>query len=136
LGVRVQWDNYAYADKAQEAKRIATAATAREDEKEKRRADRAEQKQQNSAWSNQVTRKEDKDKRREKKDRKKKWLKDQISANEGDDKNLKRGRAPTPEDDADKGGDWDELAREERMAKKLRKGNITQGTFDKQFADL
>jgi ATP-dependent RNA helicase DDX55/SPB4 len=63
-------------------------------------------------------------------------LKNQTSANEGGDQNLKRGRTPPPEDDADEGDDWDELAREERMAKKVRKGNITQGTFDEQFTDL
>ena len=130
-------------DKAQEAKRLATgvaAATAREEEKEKRRADRAEKKQLNSAWSHQVARKEEKDKRREKKDRKKKWLKGQTSANEataGGDQSLKRSRTPTPGvDEGDEGDDWDELAKEERMAKKVRKGNVTQGAFDEQFANL
>jgi ATP-dependent RNA helicase DDX55/SPB4 len=139
---RVQWDNYAYADKAQEVKRLAAgaaAATARADEKEKRSAERAEKKQQNSAWSNQVSRKEGKDKRREKKDRKKKWLKGQMSINEvaaGGDQNLKRARTPTTEADEGSGDEWDELAREERMAKKVRRGNVSQGAFDEQFADL
>jgi ATP-dependent RNA helicase DDX55/SPB4 len=113
------------------------AATARENEKEKRRAERAEKRQQNLAWSHQVARKEEKDKRREKKDRKKKWLKSQTSANEdaaGGDQSFKRERPA--EDDADEGDEWGELAREERMAKKVRRGDITQGAFDKQFADL
>jgi len=138
----VEWDNYAYADKAQEVKRLAAgaaAATARADEKEKRSAERAEKKQQNSAWSNQVSRKEGKDKRREKKDRKKKWLKGQMSINEvaaGGDQSLKRARTPTTEADEGSGDEWDELAREERMAKKVRRGNVSQGAFDEQFADL
>ena len=107
-------------------------ATARENEKERRKAERAEKKQQNSAWSHQVARKEEKERRKEKKDRKKKWLKSQPST-EDDDKSLKRGRTPVNEDEGD---DWEELAREERMAKKVRQGNITQGAFDRQFADL
>jgi len=32
--------------------------------------------------------------------------------------------------------DWDELAREEKMAKRLRKGDISQKDFDAEFADL
>ena len=37
------------------------------------------------------------------------------------------------EDEAD---DWDELAKEERMAKKLKRGNITQNDFDMEFSGL
>lgn len=112
-------------------------ATAREDEREKRNTGRAAKKQQNAAWSDQVARREEKDKRKEKKDRKKKWLKSQTSATHeiaaGSDQSLKRGRIPT---DDDEGDDWHELAKEERMAKKVRRGNVTQGAFDVQFADL
>ncbi len=32
--------------------------------------------------------------------------------------------------------DWDELAKEERMAKKLRKGEVSQQDFDAAFAEL
>ncbi|KAF7971110.1 hypothetical protein HWV62_7178 [Athelia sp. TMB] len=136
----VDWDHFAYADKAQEAKRLAAGAaeaTLRADEKEKRRADRAEKKQLNSAWSTQVQRKQDKEKRKEKKDRKKKWLKTQptLEAVAGGEQGLKRARTPE-EDSEDDGEDWAELAREERMAKKVRKGDITQRIFDEQFADL
>ena len=115
----------------------AAEATLRADEKEKRRVDRAEKKQLNSAWSTQVQRKQEKEKRKEKKDRKKKWLKAQPAPEvvAGGEQGLKRAR--TPEDDSeDDGEDWAELAREERMAKKVRKGDITQRMFDEQFADL
>lgn len=138
----MQWDKFAYADKAQEAKRLAAgaaAATAREDEKERRRAERAMKKQQNSAWSHQVARKDEKDKRKEKKDRKKKWLKNQASTNEvagKSDQGIKRGRTSSLESNENDSDDWDELAREERMAKKVRRGDVTQGAFDVQFADL
>ena len=39
------------------------------------------------------------------------------------------------DDDTD-GDDWEELAREERMAKKLKRGDISQTDFDNEFADL
>jgi len=32
--------------------------------------------------------------------------------------------------------DWDDLAREERLAKKLRKGAVSQKEFDEEFGDL
>ncbi|KZP17270.1 DEAD-domain-containing protein [Athelia psychrophila] len=136
----VDWDHFEYADKAQEAKRVAAGAaeaTLRADEKEKRRADRAEKKRQTSAWSTQVAKKEEKEKRKEKKDRKRKWLKTQPEpeAAIGGEQPLKHAR--TPDDDGDdEMGDWAELAREERMAKKVRKGDVTQRVFDAQFADL
>ena len=38
-------------------------------------------------------------------------------------------------DDADE-DEWEELAREERMAKKVRKGEVSQGEFDLAFGDL
>jgi len=137
----LDWDKYAYADKAQEAKRLITgaaAAAAREDEKETRRAERAAKKQQNSAWSYQVARKDEKDKRKEKKDRKKKWLKSQASTEAAtkSDQGVKRGRTPPAENDGNDSDDWDELAKEERMAKKVRRGAVSQGAFDAQFADL
>ena len=116
----------------------AVAATTRADEKERRRTNRTGKKQHNLAWSNQVARKEEKDKRKEKKDRRKKWLKGQLPPGEvtASDPSLKRARIPATEDDGSLGDDWDELAREERMAKKVRRGNISQGAFDEQFADL
>ena len=40
------------------------------------------------------------------------------------------------EDGEDEGDAWDELAREERMAKKLKRGNITQSDFDMEFSEL
>ena len=44
---------------------------------------------------------------------------------------LKRPRDETEDDD-----DWDDLAREERMAKKVRKGEVSQKAFDAEFGDL
>lgn len=40
------------------------------------------------------------------------------------------------EDSRDDEDDWDELAKEERLAKKVRKGTATQQVFDAVFGDL
>jgi ATP-dependent RNA helicase DDX55/SPB4 len=36
----------------------------------------------------------------------------------------------------DEGDDWEELAREEKMAKKMRKGDISREAFDEEFLSL
>ncbi|KAJ7090373.1 DEAD-domain-containing protein [Mycena belliarum] len=131
----VDWNSFAYADKAQEAKRVAegaAAATILDTEREKRRAARAEKQKMNTAWSDKVVKKEERDKRREKKGKKRKWLKTQAESVE-----TKDGEPGEPADEVpDEGDDWDELAREERMAKKMRKGDVTRKAFDAEFADL
>ncbi|GLB33835.1 putative DEAD-domain-containing protein [Lyophyllum shimeji] len=125
---QVDWDSFAYTDKAQEAKRVAAGAadaTARELEKEKRRAARAEKKKANAAWSAQTERKEARELRKEKKSRKRKWLKAQGAAKsaQSTDDSSKRGREEEEGREAkDDGDDWEELAREERMAKRVRRG--------------
>ncbi len=79
--------------------------------------------------------KTEKDKRREKKDRKKAWMKSQVAedAKGAEGETLKRSRADS---DAGEDDDWEELAREERMAKKVKKGVISQGDFDLEFPGL
>lgn len=131
---RDQWDAFAYADKAQEAKRVvagAAEATARENEQEKRRAARAEKRKLNSAWSEKVEKKEERELRKEKKSRKRKWLKANAETIIPKDENLPKEQED--QDAAEDGDDWAELAREERMAKKVRKGDINQKTFDAEF---
>lgn len=122
----VDWGLYAYADTAQEAKRLSAAkATSSQDMRQKRPP---KDKSQNVAWSNKITRTEEREQRKEKKDRKRKWLRSQQQLTEA-------GQVPDGDDDDDD-DDWEELAREERMAKKLKKGGINQSEFDKEFADL
>ncbi|KAK7470621.1 ATP-dependent rRNA helicase spb4 [Stygiomarasmius scandens] len=132
----VDWDCYTYRDKAQEEKRLKNLSKPSETdeaERKKKKAEREEKKKNNAAWSNKVVKKEERDKRKEKKDRKKKWLKEQAKATKsGTD--LKRPREE--DDDGDDAEDWDDLAREERMAKKVRKGEISQKAFDAEFDDL
>ncbi|TFK43507.1 DEAD-domain-containing protein [Crucibulum laeve] len=136
----VDWDNFAYADKMQEAKRIeevikkSALATS-----EERKGDRVERKKLNAAWSDRSSKKEEREKRKDQRIRKKKWLKAQATTVVGDTKeeySLKRAR---PDDldisDGDE-DDWEELAKEERMAKKLRKGEVSKKEFDAEFGDL
>ncbi|KAI0372859.1 DEAD-domain-containing protein [Pilatotrama ljubarskyi] len=134
----VDWDSYAYADKAQEAKRLAEATkpAPSAEEIQKRKAERAERQKASVAWSNQMKKKEEREKRKEKKDRKRKWLKTQAGAaveQPGSKRSHYEEAKDESEDDAD---DWAELAREERMAKRVKKGHLSQSEFDAEFADL
>ncbi|KAE9410543.1 DEAD-domain-containing protein [Gymnopus androsaceus JB14] len=136
----VDWSSYAYADKAQEAKRLATLATKSaekiEKEQEQRRIQRADQKKANASWSEKAGKRDEREVRKEKKKRKKQWLKTQ-STSEVAQKDLKRARNDD-EDVADSNDeeDWSEIAREERMAKKVRRGDISRKAFDAEFGDL
>ena len=134
-----KWDTYAYTDPAKEASRLAELEkTKRVDkiaEAEKRRKEAAEKKKANAAWSNKVAKKEEKEKRKLKKENKRKWLKEQQKSAEATNNDKKRSRG-AGEDEDDDGDDWEELAREERMAKKLKRGEISQKEFDNAFADL
>jgi len=57
---------------------------------------------------------EERDRRRQKKDRKNAWLKTQVSTNEDEEENILGYDA----EDAD---DWEELKREDRIAKKAKR---------------
>jgi ATP-dependent RNA helicase DDX55/SPB4 len=131
-GAELDWDSYSYVDKAQEAKRI------EEDSKKavvKHSSEtRAAKRKRNAAWSQQADDKEDKDKRRVQKARKRQWLKSQ-SVVSGDSKGALQTGGAKPEESGGE-DDWDELAREERLAKKLRKGAVSQKEFDQEFGDL
>ncbi|KAG6880036.1 hypothetical protein C0992_007353 [Termitomyces sp. T32_za158] len=136
----VDWDTYSYGDKAQEARRVAkSTAEKSRNEEQLLRVTRAEKKKANTAWSAQTQRKAAKDLRKEKRLRKKKWLQSQAQAQATSGlpsgSSLKRGREEetvSSEDDGD-ADTWDELAREERMAKKVKKGVINQKVFDAEF---
>ena len=131
--MKLQWDSYAYTDKSQEAKRLAAATkpVPSAEEIERRKDARAEKEKLNAAWSDKTRKKEEREKRRDKKDRKKKWQISQASSVET--AGTKRGA----DDEGDgSGDDWEDLAREERMAKRVKKGHLSQRDFDAEFADL
>lgn len=140
LFIVAQWSLYAYADKIQEAKRLAalTAKSTEENqmEQEQRKAQRTQRKKANAPWSTNIGKQEEREVRKQKKKRKRQWLKTQAASGDTQN-NVKRTREDfeeVEEDDNDE--DWSEIAREERMAKKVRKGEISKREFDAEFGDL
>ncbi|KAF8812464.1 DEAD-domain-containing protein [Phlegmacium glaucopus] len=136
----VSWDTFPYADRAQEAKRVAVAESTKlaNVEREPLRSERADKKQKNSAWSVKAKKQEEREKRREKRKLKAKRLRTQepSAAAANTDNHLKRQASEfDPDDDEDK-DDWAEFAREERLAKRVRKGVVSQEEFDVEFGDL
>lgn len=88
------------------------------------------------SWSKQLSKKDARDKRRVQKTRKKAWV---ASSRLGEERKehaaLKRTRADSEEKNVvdsteDALDDWASLAEEERLAKKLKKGKISQAEFD------
>ncbi|OCB84274.1 DEAD-domain-containing protein [Sanghuangporus baumii] len=136
----IDWDSYAYADKKREAQRLVALAGNKTPEAKERRAQekkrRAEQKQKNAAWSNEVERKAVKEKRKEKKTRKREWIKNHGTAADSAESRTEVGEKRSKAERNADVDDWDELAREERMAKKVRKGLLDSKTFDEEFTGL
>ena len=98
------------------------------------KAARLAKKKNNTAWSNQTLKKETRDKRKEKKVKKKQWLKSQQPQPSSSTSAVPQKRGLDADDEnEDNEDDWAELAREERMAKKVRKGDMTQLEFDAEF---
>ena len=146
INLHLKWSEYAYSDPVQEAKRIAALTEVEKDgvrERERRRAENAKKK--NSSWSEHTDRKDERDKRKEKKKLKARWIKAQTAVEvetgavaqveQCTGKRPREGLAGASGNDNDT-DDWDELAREEKMAKRLRKGDISQKEFDAEFVDL
>lgn len=103
-------------------------------ENEKNRADRVAKGRVNAAWSNQTFKRETRDKRKEKKAKKKQWLKSQQPQPSSSASVVPQKRHAEADDDDGNEDDWAELAREERMAKKVRKGEMSRLEFDAEFA--
>jgi len=124
-----QWKVYAYANKTREKKRLEELSItnmARMEMKRKRNStERRGQKKKNSAWSEKVTAKEERDKRREKRTKKQAWLK----TNTGKSPQSKQANLE------DEDEEWEELAKEERLAKKRKKG-LVPAEEDNEFVDL
>jgi len=127
----IQWGKYSYADKAQEAKRLKSAAEVQSSNDLKRLSAKTNSKKDYVSWSKQLAKKDAREKRRVQKTRKKAWV---ASSRLGEEHTaLKRTRADSEEknsDSADALDDWASLAEEERLAKKLKKGKISQAEFD------
>ena len=131
-----QWDTYAYSDDAQERRRLQDLENREKAsaENQKHKAERLAKKKVNVSWSNKTLKKEVRDKRKEKKAKRKQWLKSQQPGPSSSTPAVpqKRGLEVDDENEDDE-DDWAELAREERMAKKVKKGEIAQLEFDAEF---
>jgi len=114
---------------------LSLTSDATEAEIEKRKAERAEKKKANIAWSDKEALRLEKEKRKEKKSRKRKWERQQEAkeATQGVESHVD---GDAVNDDEGDGDDWAELAREERMAKKVKRGDVAQSAFDAEFGDL
>lgn len=136
MSIVSQWDNYAYAEKAQEVKRLESSSR-KHDRKERDAAEaRAAKRKRNAAWSQQVETKERRDTRKIKRERKRQWLKTHVSGSSTIQAGKKTDEDGGDGDEDGSNGDWEELAREERMAKKVRRGQVTQKEFDEAFGGL
>ncbi|KAL5640236.1 hypothetical protein ACGC1H_007493 [Rhizoctonia solani] len=122
----IDWDAIPYLDKTREAQRQIALRTASETaevrrrESEAAREQRILQKKKNGAWSNHVARVEAREVRKEKKGRKREWLKKQNNAVE-----AATQAKESDESGDDDGGDqdWEELKAEERASKKIKQSN-------------
>lgn len=132
----LQWDTYAYADPAQEAKRVASLVVnpKRPEDIRKQKEKRVQQKTRNEAWSNKMSKKEEREQRKEKRNRKRKWLQAQTQTDAVG--TAEKKDRPDASDDDEEEDDWTTLAKEERMAKKVKRGAMSQATFDAEFGDM
>ncbi|KAB5594571.1 SPB4-ATP-dependent RNA helicase of DEAH-box protein [Ceratobasidium theobromae] len=134
----INWDAIPYLDKSREAHRLSAlqaaseTAEARRQGREAAREQRLMQKKKNIAWSNNVVRAEAREARKEKKGRKREWLKKQKDL-ESKSETLGDESSGKPDDD-DK--DWEELRVEERAAKKLKRTKKEEPDMTLPFGDL
>ena len=138
-----QWDAYGYSDSVQEKKRLQDLENRAKvsAENKKNKAERLAKQKANAAWSSQTLKRETRDKRKEKKVKRKQWLKSQQLQPSPSASAVPQKRGLVVDDgdedeDEDEEDDWAELAREERMAKKAKKGEITQVEFDSEFMHM
>lgn len=130
----VNWETFSYANQAQETKRLALAEVKRADRHQQKQSE-PKAKKSNLAWSDKTQRKVERERRKDKR-AKKNIYKSQGSAGNTTD-TLKREReVPTDGGEEISAEDWNEMLREERMAKRVRKGDISQEAFDAEFGDI
>lgn len=110
---------FAYADKQREKQRQASLARRAA---EPAAPPQATPRAKSEAWSEQKRRKATRQVRREKKQRKRQWLANQAASQ------------PEPDEEGEDDDD-DDFDAEERAAKKLKKGTLSQEAFDHAFFD-
>jgi ATP-dependent RNA helicase DDX55/SPB4 len=115
---------------------LKSAAEVQSSNDSKRLSANTNSKKDHVSWSKQLSKKDAREKRRVQKTRKKAWV---ASSRLGEERKehtaLKRNRTDSEEkidvNSAEEAlDDWASLAEEERLAKKLKKGKISQAEFD------
>lgn len=134
LKILLQWDTYAYADAPREKQRQKEEAERKAILAENDKASAAVQSKRvaptkSQAWSQKVDLKQKRVVRREKNAAKKAYLRKERDAPGKQDIDS---NAP----DRDTSDDADDLAKEERAAKKVRRGKLDAQTFEQQFMDV
>jgi len=119
----IDWDDYKFADKTREKERVRKL----KEEKERRAVESKKPRTMRPAkpstpWSAQLAQREKRDLRKQKKERKKEFIKNQERES--------AKRAAESKDDED---EWDVLQREERLAKKVKKGKMNKREFEDEF---
>ncbi|KAF8913923.1 DEAD-domain-containing protein [Gymnopilus junonius] len=140
----VAWDTFSYLEQAQEAKRLAAVVQAKANKAEHKndlaQKENAPRKKHNASWSRQTDKKAEKERRRDKKKMKKRWLASQpAAAGVPEDQVIGKRRRDVTDgafEDGDSIDDWQELLREEKMSKRVRKGLVSQKEFDEEFGEL
>ncbi|KAG8741077.1 ATP-dependent rRNA helicase spb4 [Ceratobasidium sp. 428] len=137
LDLDIDWNTIPYLDKIREAQRLVAlqsaseTAEARRREREATRGQRDLQKKKNGAWSNQVARAKARDTRKEKKEKKRMWLKKQndTEVDDGEDS----GEISESGNEAE---DWEELKAEERAVKKAKRVKNADPKPDVSYEEL
>ncbi|KAF9995018.1 ATP-dependent rRNA helicase spb4 [Entomortierella chlamydospora] len=150
----IDMDKYKYQDKQKEAVRVKKLAEykAKQAEKEKQAALNGEndkkrkQIHKSSAWSEKQEAKERKLDRQLKKQRKREYLKrvangeikegDKSNGNKDEDDGDDSDEGDADKEDEDEEDSWEALAKEERLAKKVKKGKMSAKEFDKEVGNM
>lgn len=110
---------------------------------DKERTVRRAQTKKNAAWSEKVEDREAREARRAKRGKKKEWLKKEAGEPVEVVGSLRGSRVDKVKKDKDKSGgedeegdDWEEMAREEKMAKRVRQGTMGKKAFNEMFTDV
>ena len=145
----LQWSNYAYRDQVREKQRRAAASKTGplKEKSAQERTAREEKARRNSAWSGKTAQKEIRELRREKRAKKREWVKKQTPRvkNEDHPKHKKDDTAALDEDansdtssvslegkpaqSGDEEEDWAEYAKEKKQAKKAKALQASRSGF-------
>lgn len=134
----LNWDSYAYLDALRETKRQEELAKARADAEKGIAASHKGKHgpKPTQAWSRQIEAREKRELNKEKRARKRAYLKEEAKKLAEHDTAAKKGNAAADASDEDEDeDDAEDLALDERAAKKVKRGRAPQTEFEMTFAE-